>query len=572
MKKGVILILTCVIILVLLTFISAYFFRIMNEKVSLERDKMIVQAFNLSEAGLNHGIVEFKKKILSDLNPILASVSGVTLNKYVDEDIDNYDSLDFLVDFCGFSYSAGGDDQVELSVSSVSLNTGIPQASYTAKVFVRKQKDSQGNDIEGYKESTYVYKFPYEFFVKSTGTVGSVNKILRLVGGEFTVTVQRGNFARYALFTNHHRTPSGVTVWFTDKTRFYGPVHTNERLSFANNPGAYFADEVTQHLTKARFYNHGWIKLLNADSNPPYDVPQFNPDKGFQRGYEEIVLESAITSNDIKSQALGTMSEPGTNGIYIPNDGANLTGGIYIRGNSSISLSVDNNDNAVYTITQGSTTKIITVDYTNNQTTVDDGVSQTVYSGIPDGIDNEGIIIYNKGSILSLEGTVQKDSQVTISSESDIIITDNIKYQEYNSGVNPDTGLPSPNAQGYTNLLGILSWNGDVRIATSAPNDLEIHGIIMAVHGVFTVDNYRWRPPSGYVTLLGGVITDFYGPFGTFWGNTQLSGFGRNFIYDDRMYSSMAPPYFPMLSYFVASASALDKDLEAMGLTWEVEK
>jgi len=58
----------------------------------------------------------------------------------------------------------------------------------------------------------------------------------------------------------------------------------------------------------------------------------------------------------------------------------------------------------------------------------------------------------------------------------------------------------------------------------------------------------------GTATLLGGVITDFYGAFGLFNGSTgtQLSGYGRNFVFDDRMASGNAPPYFPSLNTFIA--------------------
>lgn len=107
-----------------------------------------------------------------------------------------------------------------------------------------------------------------------------------------------------------------------------------------------------------------------------------------------------------------------------------------------------------------------------------------------------------------------------------------------------------------------------MRVGTAAPSDLDLHAVIMAPHGVFTVDNYRSRSPSGNVNLLGGVITDFYGPFGTFWGTTQLSGYGRNFIYDARMLGEMSPPYYPTARTFTAVAPALETDIEEMGLIW----
>ena len=91
----------------------------------------------------------------------------------------------------------------------------------------------------------------------------------------------------------------------------------------------------------------------------------------------------------------------------------------------------------------------------------------------------------------------------------------------------------------------------------------------MAPHGVFTVDNYRSRSPSGNVNLLGGVITDKYGPFGTFSGTTQRSGYGRNFIYDTRMLGAMSPPYFPTATDFMATAPMLDRGMKDMDVIWQ---
>jgi hypothetical protein len=455
---------------------------------------------------------------------------------------------------------------VKQTFSSATLpqGSGITRlGAYNGTIYIRKQRDTSGNVMQGYilnPNSPNTFVFPYEFTIEAVGTVSGLSQGAKIVQGKFTVTVQRLNFARFALFTNHHSADGSTTVWFTEKTSFYGPVHTNEQFSFANNPSGYFSDEVTQHNQNARFYNNGRSVLLNAESNPPYDVPTFAA--GFQRGVDSIDLPTSTTQSDLKRQALGTMSEPTVNGIYVPNDGTKVTGGIYIRGNAAITTGVDNNNNATYTVTQGSTTKAVTVDYNSNQTTVKQGASAQTYAGLPDGIGNEGIIIYDTGSVTSLSGTIQQSSQVTISSQNDTIITNHIRYQQYDT-------TPNLNAQNYTNLLGIISWGGNVRIGTGAPNNLELHGVVMAPGGIFTVDNYQSRPPSGNVTLLGGVITNYYGAFGTFSGTTQRSGYGRNFLYDQRMLGAMSPPYFPTSQAFTAVAPLLSRAFKEMDVIWQ---
>ena len=206
---------------------------------------------------------------------------------------------------------------------------------------------------------------------------------------------------------------------------------------------------------------------------------------------------------------------------------------------------------------QGSTTKKITVDIPNNQTKVETvaGGTQT-FTGLPDGVDDLGTIIFVQGSVTSLGGTVQKDTELTISSDSDTVITDHLKYQEYTPAVGtPGTpGYVSPNAEGKKNLLGVVVWNGNARIGTGAPDNLEIHGPVMALNGIFTVDNYSSGSPRGIVTFLGGAITNYYGAFGTFNSVTglQVSGYGRNFVYDSRMLVGNAPPYFPSMNTFIA--------------------
>lgn len=228
-------------------------------------------------------------------------------------------------------------------------------------------------------------------------------------------------------------------------------------------------------------------------------------------------------------------------------------------------MSVENNQ-PVYTITRGTNTKKITVDYTNSQTIVANisgsgGTAPGTYQGIPNGINNQGIIIYGNGGISNFSGTVQSHTTVTVSSNSDIVINNHLMYQDYTPD-NPDTPESELSAADTENLLGILTWNGNVRIGTSAPPNLNIHGVVMVAgrNGVFTVDNYQAGSPRGVVTLLGGVITDFYGAFGTFIGSQPVSGYGRNFVYDGRMLEGMSPPDFPTTLSFDAAVSDADMD------------
>jgi hypothetical protein len=404
-----------------------------------------------------------------------------------------------------------------------------------------------------------IYRFFYTYTVEATARLTRFDpplvKTIAFAPNDFDLTVRQDNFAKYALFTFHHKTSSGVTVWFTANTNFFGPVHTNERFSFANNPSGHFTEEVTQSHSTARFYNSGSSILLDADANGTEDVPTF--DNGFLRSQDTIPLPAAISQTELRDAALGDMSVPGASspGVYVPETAGTLTGGIYLNGNSgqssdnpSVAMSVDGSNNAVYTITQHihpvDHTTVITVNNAANTTTViRDGVS-TTYNGKPDGTTHEGTIIYANDDINALSGTVQQDTQITVSGERDIVISGNVMYQGYGT-------TPNLNASGYNNLMGILSWGGNVRIGASAPDNVNVHAVVMAPHGVFTVDNYDSGSARGIATLLGGVISDYYGAFGTFSGSSGMqTGYGRNFVYDNRVLSGMAPPYFPYMDRF----------------------
>lgn len=546
-KRGIVLVVAMIVLSVVLILTGVYFSGLLTEKKSADTEKCVLQALEFAEAGANHAVSELRKRVRTDLN---TNVQTVIQSNVINNYFTNNDSLGFLRDFAvspGQTQWTLSADTLTLALAVTPINlTTIAQGAYTAAITVT----SGGNPTN---PSQDVFVFPYNYSIDAFGTATAVSPVvrknIRLLNGSFSITVRRDNFAKFALFTSHHMTPSGTTVWFTSSTNFTGPVSTNGRFSFARNPSGHFTEDVTQHEQKARFYNNGWSILLDADYNGTKDVPIF--DKAFERGESIVNLESSISQTELKQEALGGVGDPGSNGIYVPNDGANLTGGIYIKSNEadiSVAMSLDASNNAVYTLTQGSCLRTVTVDYTNSQTTVTacGGGSPVTYNGIPDGAGNEGILIYANNNIVNFSGTVQRNSRVTVSSEKDIVITNDVTYQDYNTG-------PPLNAIGYTNILGILSWGGNVRIGTVAPNDVHIHGVVMAPRGVFTVDNYNIGSPRGTATLLGGVITDFYGAFGTFSGSNPVSGYGRNFIYDQRVMQGTTPPYFPYLSNFISS-------------------
>jgi hypothetical protein len=378
------------------------------------------------------------------------------------------------------------------------------------------------------------------------------------VTGDLTVRVELDNFAKYALFTNAQQMPNGTNVWFTGNTRFVGPVHTNDRFNIYGNPSGVFDGRVSQFQEDARFYNNGWNVLINDDHNGEIDVPTFNA--GFDRDVDVVTLDSAVARQDMIHQASGN-TDYDDPGVYLPNVENFLNGGVFVKGNATVFLDTDGNNNARYTISQGGDSYQVIVDRVNNQTMLHDGVDQQVFSGIPDGVDGVGTIIYVDGSIQSLGGVVKSDTKLTIASTDDVVIQDHLVYEDYTPpvGTPGQEGYVPPHANGKTNLLGLVTWNGDVVIGNSAPDNVSIHATILAQNddgdAILRVANHddTGVGERGTATLLGGVITQRYGAFGLFDAGTgqNISGYGRNFVYDERMRMGSAPPYFPSLDTFI---------------------
>jgi len=413
--------------------------------------------------------------------------------------------------------------------------------------------------------------FDYYFIIRSTGRSGVWGTKKIRAEGKLRVSFSRGTFSDFLLFTDVHTTPEGYPIWFHTSGHFDGRVHTNTIMRFAYYPT--FEDLVTSVDQMAWFFNHGRPVKLDADRNGNRDVPNFYG--GFVRGAPRIDMPqnsfsqmraslgldpadtSPLTEAEIRA-ALGIQggnpNNPPPDGVYVPNTGTAVTGGIFIQGNANdVSLSVDHNGHQVITVThQNRTTTTIVIDDDNNRTVVDDGSNQTVYQGVPRGV------LYTRGSIFRIGGprrsgqnvppAIEENMQLTVVSEGDMVIQSDITYEDYDNG---------------DCVLGLFSSQGNIRIGTSAPDDLMIDAFIMASadRKCFTVDNYWYGNFRGTVHLRGGVAESRYGAFGTF-GRRGMTGYGRDFRYDSR---GVVPPYWPTTTLFAPD------DPEPQIISWTEE-
>ena len=382
------------------------------------------------------------------------------------------------------------------------------------------------------------YLFRYRYAVDGIAEEGGVTRQVNLQG-TFSVVVQQDSFARYALFSNSQVDgATGNPVWFTSRTSFSGPVHTNGQFNFLGNPSGRFTALADSFSTTARYYNNGSIMTLDAGSNGLIDVPDFGG--GFQRGSDNIPMPAPTDADGQRDAALGGASRPNLDGVYVGAQNGLATGGIYVKGDASIRLGVGGPGIAQYTISVKNQTYTVKVHPTTKLIQIGSGpLSNYDFNGM----------LFVDGLVQSLEGTLQRDSQLSIAATKDIQITGHLAYENFTAG-------SPPSAEGATNILGLISWN-NVRITDAAPNDINIHATVMAPTGEFRVDHYTdiQRGYRGTATVLGGVIESTYGPFGNFAANT---GYARNFVYDTRLGRGMAPPFFPTIGRVISTVAGIN--------------
>jgi Tfp pilus assembly protein PilX len=403
-----------------------------------------------------------------------------------------------------------------------------------------------------------VQAYDYLFTINSTGTRGTFGKRVVQSQGILRVSASRGSFADYLLFTAIHTMPDNSAIWFTSSSSFDGRMHTNGEFRFAYKPT--FQDLASSVNTKAWFYNGGGTaKELAANNNGTIDVPYFYG--GFNRGATSItlptdpynqqnaalgdglpILNATAPTNARIREALGLTagSTAPPNDVYlVSKNGTSLTGGIYVQGDlTQCTMRVDGAGNQVYVLKQGTTTDSIRVNRTTNQTTLYNPANPPpgkIYTGVPAGC------LFTNGDVLDLRGpdrvsgvpppALAHDTQLLIAATQDIVVTRDITCSDYAAA---------------TNVLGLYTTGGSVRVGTGAPNDMNLDAYIMAAgsSGAFEVDNYDGGNPRGTFHLRGGAVTKYYGAFFTFDNNGTLrTGYARDFHYDRR---GLVPPYYPL--------------------------
>ena len=135
-------------------------------------------------------------------------------------------------------------------------------------------------------------------------------------------------------------------------------------------------------------------------------------------------------------------------------------------------------------------------------------------------------------------------AKITLAASGDIGIASDLTVSETPCTFSETKATP-PCTRNPGNVLGIYSQNGNVIVRTTTPRNVNVHAAIMASTGQATVENYDSRTQSGSVKLIGSLIENWYGAFGTY-GSGSGTGYGRDFTYDTRLNKGTTPPFFPV--------------------------
>lgn len=378
------------------------------------------------------------------------------------------------------------------------------------------------------------------FTIRSTGIAASRREVVELY-------VQQANFGRYAYFTDYER--SSVTngaIYFKAGEIIDGPAHSNNsegsdfNINYVGSTGSIFKDRLT-----AVSDNINYVPS-SPSSEEEYEQIYRDGSRGFRLGVNRIELPANTDRQKIAAwgQSGGF---PSSMGVYLP-----AAGGIYVVGDSTMTLSVTPEGWQRIAIVQGSSTTTVTLKYDANQTVIQKGSNTNTTSGLPNGV------IYSTGHITSLKGkladSAMSGSQVThrgaftvatdVVNGKNVTLTDNLTYE-----TTPDMSRPWDDPLNLrAAALGIVARN--IRIADNAPSNLTLHAVALAggrntSDGSFYVNNYASKS-TGTLNLLGGLIQKKRGPVGTFNGSTgaQVSGYAKHYRYDRRM-AINPPPFFP---------------------------
>jgi hypothetical protein len=402
-----------------------------------------------------------------------------------------------------------------------------------------------------------------------------------------TALLQQGSFSQYNYFGKNNA-PGNYFV--SGLMQFNGPVYLEGRSSsnpvniqWYNNTAPIFLDKVIVSGAY-QWWGPGHAKGAQPQTTADWNTVDAQGKNGVKFRASDFVSWPAETSSNLVAneawagKPLVSAFPTPPSEVYVnqqpgstTNCGGVVATGIYVKGDAAVSMtstpshSVPSKQTFVFTPTgaSGSIPKqvTVTIDHTNNSTTITEGtntktcVGQVNGSGGSGGNGANGAIFVN-GKVTSLSGVVNGQYTLGVPDTGalsrNIVITGPISYHD-------DPQTCNCNSQ---DLLGLFA--NDVQVDPyQAPSNLRIEAAIFAGNKSEVTANspdgsFQTTlgsgggvcggsvPNKGNLTVYGSLVNNYISPLGCFNASTgQLThAYADQYQFDSRL-KSLVPPFWP---------------------------
>lgn len=308
--------------------------------------------------------------------------------------------------------------------------------------------------------------------------------------------VSMTSFSQYAMFTGAE-TINGNPIWYITGDRVEGRLHTNGTFYISGSP---------QFLNRVSSASDHMIANPNTRVYDMADWPVGRNTPNFAGGADLNAPEIPMPTD------LPDLREQG------------MFGGLYTGVSTDIELGVS-----------GATAPVPAPGWLRYRDHSDPTGTWTSVR-----ISSLSIPVFYCNSTVYIKGTL--DGELTVASNRDIRIEDDITYRDSDA-----SGAPQP---GCDDLLGLVAERNIIIVDNAANrNDVIINAVLMAIDTSISVENYWSGPPRGTLTIWGGLIQEFRGPVGQFWNNTIIHGYQKDYHYDSRV-TGRTPPSYPLTGVY----------------------
>lgn len=192
-NKGIALVLSLVITMFLLTFGSVLLTRTFSQKFLIDRERHLINASYLADAGAQAGLYRLDRLINTYLLNTINSTSPDSLNFKITQFVSEGKGLELLTE-----YSLANKVPQFEETDGVAQNKGVVvevnNGQYQYTIRIRQKGTPTAIAAE-------IWDFAYYFTVESMGkSLGTIQRTS--ASGSFTVRIQRVNFSKALLFKN----------------------------------------------------------------------------------------------------------------------------------------------------------------------------------------------------------------------------------------------------------------------------------------------------------------------------------------------------------------------------------